>query len=469
VEDTLRKVTQQTSNLVCSLIARFVLFQDKTLTQRRNRLLSMGFDHYDPLPAFGVTRWAVTMLIVGIITMAIVRFTPRAMPIDFTEAFLRVVVFAIQIGISIAAGTFVAQRFIRRREPTRAFLLIFELTSACLIVITMSSVVKIGGSLVSAVLSQHVSIDFGYIVGEFIDRWPAIMFPVVNTISIGVLCSYLTVLNLGRLGLAILGAICNGLAFVAAALLVGMVLPRTVLSELNVNVDAARLSIMVNSGLIGVAVGAMVLAMFRRNKPAADAHKISAPDGNGAVPSWEDTPTKGEWADKALGGYSRENTAEFEGSYVCFRPMFAKPGVINAYLMKIQWDAKQSCLTFEEGGRKDPYIQQGRIYIPNGKPFINLVTTEKGDVRLIVVCRPDAEGLARGLIMTLSVASGLSYTPASAPVVLRRLGNEEPPKLGFVHPGDTDYDLYHAQLLQVLPTYGVFGEPAVTASPEEAR
>jgi|EndMetStandDraft_3_1072993.scaffolds.fasta_scaffold27538_2 hypothetical protein len=64
--------------------------------------------------------------------------------------------------------------------------------------------------------------------------------------------------------------------------------------------------------------------------------------------------------------------------------------------------------------------------------------------------------------MTLSVPGGVTFIPASAPIVLRRLINEEPPRLGFIHPGEPDYKSYQAQLLEVFPHYGVFGPAPAT-------
>jgi hypothetical protein len=145
--------------------------------------------------------------------------------------------------------------------------------------------------------------------------------------------------------------------------------------------------------------------------------------------------------------------------------MFTKPEFINAYLVKIRWDAKQSCLTFEETDRADSaHIQQGKVYIPFGKPFMNLVTNERGDVRLIMVSRPDSQGVARGLIMTLSLPGGVNYIPASVPIVLRRVGKQELPRLGFVKPEDPEYSIYQKELLGVLPAFGVLAQPMVTSS-----
>jgi hypothetical protein len=467
VEDSLKKLTHEILNFVCSLIARFVLLQERTPFQRRSRLLSMGFDRYDELPVLGATRWAILLLGIGIITIALVIVTPRAVPLPKGEAFLRAVVFLMQIGISVAAGTFVAERFAKSQGNKRGLILLFELTVACLIVITMSSALRIGGSLVSATLLKHGNGEFGEILSEFIDRWSVLIYPVANTISITFACSFLTELAWGRFGLVVLGAIFNGLVFVVAALAAGMLLPNPVLTELNANMWVARLTVVLNSGLIGATVGGMVVAMFKRTRQIESSQQLAYSAGYEAARGWEPSLQKGEWAERPLGGYSRTNVEELVGTYVCFRPVFAEPDTVNAYLVKIQWDAKQSCLVFQETERADiTYTQIGKIYVPDGKPFMNLVTAEKGDLRLITVSRPDPQGFARGLIMTLSVPGGVNYLPASGPIVLKKVGNQEIPKRGFVKPDHPDYNFYRSELIKVIPSFGVLIEPAMAPSLE---
>ena len=76
---------------------------------------------------------------------------------------------------------------------------------------------------------------------------------------------------------------------------------------------------------------------------------------------------------------------------------------------------------------------------------------DRGDVRLITVSRPNNEGVASGLLLTLSNPQASNFTPASVPVVIRRLGeHEQKPQLGFVHPGAPDYEAYRAQLRKVV-------------------
>jgi hypothetical protein len=166
----------------------------------------------------------------------------------------------------------------------------------------------------------------------------------------------------------------------------------------------------------------------------------------------------GKWARKELGGYSRDIVAGLEGRYVCFRPVFSKPSVIISYIVEVQWSLEESCLVFQEEFRPDvAYTQRGQIYIPDGRPFMNLVTISNGALRLMMLSRLDSEGLARGLVVTLSNPGGMHFTPAAAPVVLRRLG-EQVPRLGYVQPGMPDYELFEKQLLSVTPSFGFFSQ-----------
>jgi hypothetical protein len=165
-------------------------------------------------------------------------------------------------------------------------------------------------------------------------------------------------------------------------------------------------------------------------------------------------------ADQALGGYARANVQTLEGRYVCFRPTFANPSIVSAYLTSIRWDVEESCLVFEESARADVApTKLGRVCIPVGKPFINLVTMDRGDVRLITLSRPDqGGGLAFGLSLSLSNPSGVQFLAASAPIVLQKLDEGTPtPHLGFIHPGAPDYDSYQSQLQKVL-NYATLGQ-----------
>jgi hypothetical protein len=110
-----------------------------------------------------------------------------------------------------------------------------------------------------------------------------------------------------------------------------------------------------------------VVAEFARHTRVADGYPSLAAEGFG-VPS-----ASGGVAPEYLGGYSRLNAEELEGCYICFRSGFSVPNLITAYVVVIRWDEADSCLTFEEQGRADAaHTQRGRVYIPDGRPFMSL-------------------------------------------------------------------------------------------------
>jgi hypothetical protein len=132
--------------------------------------------------------------------------------------------------------------------------------------------------------------------------------------------------------------------------------------------------------------------------------------------------------------------------------------VIAACVVTLHWEASESCLIFEEQGRVDArYTQRGRVYIPDGKPYMSLLTVEGGAIRLIMISRPDGGGSARGLITTLSNPGGVQFTPVSAPLVMKRLASEtDTPQLGFIKSETEDYASYSRELEAVMPDYAYF-------------
>ena len=86
---------------------------------------------------------------------------------------------------------------------------------------------------------------------------------------------------------------------------------------------------------------------------------------------------------------------------------------------------------------------------------MSFVTVERGAIRLVTVSRPSKGESARGLIMTLSNPGGMHFTPASAPVVLRRIADKIP-QLGFIRPDVPAYNSYRQELETVTPAFGLF-------------
>jgi hypothetical protein len=70
--------------------------------------------------------------------------------------------------------------------------------------------------------------------------------------------------------------------------------------------------------------------------------------------------------------------------------------------------------------------------------------------------------------MTLSNPGGMNFTPASAPIVLRRV-TDKIPQLGFIRSGAPDYEFYRQELETVAPAFGFFTTAPRPASGAEAR
>jgi hypothetical protein len=72
-----------------------------------------------------------------------------------------------------------------------------------------------------------------------------------------------------------------------------------------------------------------------------------------------------------------------------------------------------------------------------------------------MVSRPKGKESACGLILTLSNPGAAHFTPASSPIVLRRLVDETP-QLGFIHPCTPGYEEYRKELELVMTASAVF-------------
>jgi NADH:ubiquinone oxidoreductase subunit 6 (subunit J) len=466
------KTITELSNLVCSLIARYVLYCDVTRRGQRQRLSSMGFN-VAPRSPFGPNQWAATILAVIILSIALMVWMPGTKPLAAPQILMIAIYVALPIGIAVMAAVVVARRFIERHEGEKpAYPPFAELLVAALIVVGLAMAIRIAIPIVPALIEGDRA-ALQDVFKQFWERLAGVITPFTCTISLGLLCSRVDLLKGTSLRVAAVGAIGNGLAFLTAGFFVGNLFNDSVLAQFfYLGPDQARLIIVANTGITGTVIGAMVLAAFGKSEKdrkddkahgglARDHTSLPAENLEFSVPS----PPDG--AAKILGAYSRSNVEELEGCYVCFRPAFTGANVITAYLVVIRWDEAESCLMFEEQGHADAaHPQKGHIYIPDGRPFMSLVTIEKGAMRLIMVSRPQKPEPARGLIMTLSNPSAMHFTPASAPIVLRPVSREIP-QIGFIRPDSPDYDAYRRELETVMPTFGLFGTvPRPVAEPE---
>jgi hypothetical protein len=475
----------EVTNLTCSLVARYVLFCEKTHSGRLQRLAKMGFDAR-PGPTFGPDQWATTILVVILLSIGMMVFMPGTLPLAAGKVLVIAITFGVSIGFAVLGAIVVAQRFIERQEgdwPT--YPPIAELVVAGLIVVGLSIALRIGIPLVPALMQGQ---GFQDVLKEFMGRLPGTVTPFICTVSVGLLCSYIGPLHWSWYRAAAVGALGNGLALTCAGWLVGIILGKTTLGQFYEHPEDAVHIVALSTGLIGFMVGAMVLAVFNKSErmrkaaaecAAKDHRDVPLHDLPSVVEDLEPSMPSGSNAAQDLGCYTHASVEALEGRYVCLRPAFSAADVINAYLMTLRWDETESCLTFEERERVDAgHTQTGRVYIPDGRPFMSFVTLEKGAIRLIMVSRPEkSDEPARGLITTLSNPGGAHFTPASAPIVLRRVVNQTP-QLGFIRPGAPDYEAYRQELEMVMPVFGCFAtapgpssaaEPPSVILPQEVR
>jgi hypothetical protein len=476
LEDTLNSTIMEVSSLICSLIARYVLCCGLTRGGRPHRLSSMGFDA--SLPRFGQDEWVMTVFAVVLLGILMMTLMPGTRPIPPGQILAIAITFGVSFGLAVVGAVVVAQRFIERHQGEHgAFPPIAELTLAALIVGGLSIALRIAIPLVPALIEGSNS-GLQDVVTQFGQRWPGVITPFICTISLGLLCSYFGAISWSWTRVAAVGALGNGVAFMGAGWLVGCLIDPDVLAKFYVHPEQAIPLIVLSSGVMGLLVGAIVLAAFHRAEAvrkdfAARAvtnvrthiPEILAPP---LAAGLEVALPSGSKAPQSLGGSTRSETEKLEGRYVCFRPAFTSANVINAYIIVVRWDEAASCLIFEEQDRVDVgYSQMGRVYIPDGRPFMSFVTIDNGAMRLIMTSRPEGHEPARGLLMTLSNRDGRHYTPSSAPIVIRRV-LEETPQLGFIRPGAPDYDSYRRDIAAVMPAFGFFAMTPLRESADQA-
>ena len=163
-----------------------------------------------------------------------------------------------------------------------------------------------------------------------------------------------------------------------------------------------------------------------------------------------------EQAPTEVGGYTLKSVSSFQGDYLCVRPVFDNPTSLFSYLINISWDGGQ--LVFKERERVNPkFTHEGTVYIPQNRPFMFLVSSYPGNIRLVTLSIPGDDGLARGIISTISNPKGNIFIPVAAPIFLRRVQRNELPTIGIISSDHPSYADYHATLATVAAEeFGIF-------------
>jgi hypothetical protein len=143
-----------------------------------------------------------------------------------------------------------------------------------------------------------------------------------------------------------------------------------------------------------------------------------------------------------MGSYARPAVQWLEGTYLTLRPSFSEAGAIFAYRTSISWDDSAGHLVFSEAARTDSeYEQKGFVSFPNLSGTLYLVTIWQGQYRMALLNRPSGRWLS-GILLTLAAGDGAQLIPASLPIVLLPIGEDEEKTVGVVRRGDPAYEDY---------------------------
>jgi len=145
--------------------------------------------------------------------------------------------------------------------------------------------------------------------------------------------------------------------------------------------------------------------------------------------------------------YARAGVTWLEGKYLTLRPSFDVEGAVYAYRTEIQWSDEAGCLTFHEADRTDaPFAQKGFVSLPAKSGHIYLYTNEDGQMRLVILGRPQITGEIYGVLSTLAAGTGSNLTPVTAPLALLPWSKQQIHTLGRINLGDDIHVHYRKHL-----------------------
>lgn len=163
------------------------------------------------------------------------------------------------------------------------------------------------------------------------------------------------------------------------------------------------------------------------------------------------------------GGYTREGTADFAGSYLTLRNDFDKPKDICAYVTRLEWGPTHEAhifngklvrepavsgfgLVFREERRvNSEYTHRGQVWIPTPGTFLYLVTAYgEGRLRAAIASLPDEEGNMTGIQLSQYNPKGAAFTPAASPIAFLKRERISDDELGAITESHQHYKEYRA-------------------------
>ena len=146
-----------------------------------------------------------------------------------------------------------------------------------------------------------------------------------------------------------------------------------------------------------------------------------------------------------LGSYTRTAVNWIEAEYLTIRPSFSGDDAMYTYLSTIMWDENKAHLVFFESQRVDAeYQQRGAVSMPHLSGHIYCITNEEGQIRSMVLGRPNIGGCMIGILTTLQVGHGSQLVPTACPVALKRLDSCKDAVFGLIKSGAPQHDAYRS-------------------------
>ncbi len=161
-------------------------------------------------------------------------------------------------------------------------------------------------------------------------------------------------------------------------------------------------------------------------------------------------------SDPKYGSYNISHYADYIGIYFGFRHGLTVQNNFLRTVYEISWSGKKRCLEFLENqkytspnGRVQNYSQEGDIYIRNLTGMMHLLTSFRGSLRLITLCKMKKDdSIFEGVIMT-QIEGSHYYSPGVSPFYLKKVE------------GVTDRDSLSEHVGNIFPDDDAYRETAL--------
>ncbi|MHC2086612.1 helix-turn-helix domain-containing protein [Methylobacterium sp. CM6244] len=187
-------------------------------------------------------------------------------------------------------------------------------------------------------------------------------------------------------------------------------------------------------------------------------------------------------ADDRFGAYNLEHYEEHVGHFYSYRRSFTYPTNILRSVFEITWsdDKGNEGFKFREvqkyhsktSKKKIDFSQSGDVYISHKTGMIQLLTSNKGALRLITLTKL-TDDVMSGIVLT-QAEQRLFHQPSTSAIFLQKIADvltEEDlsQSVGSLTPSDDGYDTASEILLEIERNIGVFALTPTGAKDNEVK